>query len=250
LAEPASELRFLRESEIAKTLQVSNVVRVLATSERGAPIPYIVMERLQGRDLSDLLRAQGKMRMSDVLRMLREIGCGLDAARAAGIVHRDIKPRNLFLADKPDGKTIWKILDFGVSKLANEATLTGGNLVGTPSYMAPEQASGGELSHRTDLFALGVIAYRALTGRPAFSGEEMASILFEVLTAMPPRPSDSARLHEDVDRVLAIALAKDPWERFDSGAELADALDKGSRGRLPDALRARADRLLQEHPWG
>ena len=250
LSEPASEQRFLRESELAASLRVPNVVAVLDRSGPGAAVPYIAMERLRGKDLAEILRERSRLGMRETIELIREIGHGLDAARRAGIVHRDIKPRNLFRAEQQDGTVRWKILDFGVSKLASEATLGTHHIVGTPSYMAPEQARGDELSHRTDLFSLGVIGYRALTGRPAFSGDGLESILFDVLTRMPPRPSEAAsRLSSDVDLVLAIALAKDPWERFDSAAELADALENAARSRLPNALRDRARRLLDEHPW-
>jgi serine/threonine-protein kinase len=115
--------------------------------------------------------------------------------------------------------------------------------------MAPEQATGGEVTHRTDLFALGVIAYRASTGRPAFSGESTPAILYEIVHEMPMRPSSVASLPRDVDAVLAIALAKEPADRFDSGAELADALDRAARRRLPAAWRERAQDVLERDPW-
>jgi serine/threonine-protein kinase len=252
LAEPESLERFLRECKVASSLQVANVVKVLAISDANAAIPFIAMERLVGSDLADYMRAEGRLKMKDVLRLLRDVGRALDAARVAGIVHRDIKPRNVFRVEPPGrgGKATWKLLDFGVSKLMTEATMTQGHVVGTPSYMAPEQASGGEVSHRTDLFALGVMAYRALTGRPAFSGDSSHAILYQVVNEMPPRPSDVAStLATDIDAVLGIALAKDPWERFDSAAELADALEKGAKGRLPSALRERARKVLERHPW-
>jgi hypothetical protein len=251
LSEPQSLERFFRECKVASKLEVPNVVKVFTTSNTDDPIPYIAMERLYGHDLSDYLRARERMRMSEVLRLLRQVGRGLEAAREAGIVHRDLKPRNLFRDEGPDkDRNTWKILDFGISKLAGDATLTVEQVVGTPSYMAPEQASGDEVSHRTDLYALAIVAYRALTGRPAFSGDSAQAILYQVVNDMPPPPSEMyGKLHGDVDSVLAIALAKDPWERFDSGAELADALEKANRGRLPGALRERAQRILDEHPW-
>jgi serine/threonine-protein kinase len=243
--------RFRRECHLAAKLKVAHVVKVIEISDDSAPIPFIAMERLHGSDLAEQLRVEMRMSSRDVLRLLREVGRGLDAARVEGIVHRDIKPRNLFHSLAPGAKQgTWKILDFGVSKLVGEQTLTLDHVVGTPSYMAPEQAEGGEVTHRTDLFALGVIAYRALTGRPAFSGDNAAAILYQVVNEMPPRPSEAhARLDGDVDLVLGIALAKDPWDRFDSAAELADALDKAFRSKLPEALRERAQRVLEKHPW-
>ncbi|MEQ9321475.1 MAG: serine/threonine-protein kinase [Polyangiaceae bacterium] len=252
LSDEAAVRRFFRECIIASSLDVPNVVKVTETSGDDDPIPFIAMERLRGEDLSDYLRAHGRMRPRDVIRMLREVGRGLDAAREAGIVHRDLKPRNLFLAQMAEGaRGVWKILDFGVSKLAGEATMTGNDLIGTPSYMAPEQAEGGDVTHATDLYALGVIAYRALTGVPAFTGDAPAAILYRVVRHLPPAPSETAaRLPEAVDAVLAIAMAKSPRDRFASAAELADALEQALRGRLSSELERRAKTLLAELPWG
>jgi hypothetical protein len=252
LADPVAVKRFLRECEIASSLDVPNVVKVVATSGPNDPVPYIAMERLHGQDLADYLRAHGRMRIREVIRLIREVGAGLDAAKKAGIVHRDIKPRNLFLAERlsaADG--IWKILDFGVSKLAGDATMTHHHIVGTPSYMAPEQATSGDVTHKTDIYALGVIAYRCLTGRPPFSGDSPPAILFQVVNEMPPRPSEvSGRVAEEIDLVLALAIAKDPRDRFDSAADLAEALERAARGRIRSQLRQRAERVLEENPWG
>jgi serine/threonine-protein kinase len=210
------------------------------------------MERLHGEDLADHLRRHRRLSLQKIVQLVRDVGRGLEAARAAGIVHRDLKPRNLFYAEVPGSpRRIWKILDFGVSKLMDgEGTQTKDVIVGTPAYMAPEQASAGEVSHLTDLYALGVIAYRALTGRPAFTGDHTAETLYQVVYQMPPRPSEVARLPPDVDRVLTIAMAKRPAERFATATELADALHAASRGALDADLRARAERLVLKQPWG
>jgi serine/threonine-protein kinase len=250
LAERDIVERFLREAKITSSLKVANVVRVLEASHADAPIPYLAMERLRGDDLANFLRDEKRMGMRRLLTMLRQVGVGLDAAHAAGIVHRDLKPRNIFCA-KSGNVEVWKILDFGVSKLeSGEGTLTKGQIVGTPAYMAPEQARAMEVGPRADIFALGVIAYRALTGAPPFSGDTSVEILFKVSHAMPLRPSSLVKLPEEIDLVLAIALAKDPSDRFASAAELAQALDAASRGRLDEALIHRANRLLLDLPWG
>lgn len=249
LEDPQGLQRFLRECRATRALDVPYVVQVLATSEPDAPLPHIVMERLYGQDLAALLRDRGRLKLSEVLTLVREVGRGLDAASRARIVHRDIKPRNVFRAERPGGRPVWKILDFGVSKLAGEVTVTQHGVVGTPSYMAPEQATGGRVSHRTDLFALGVIAYRAVTGRPAFAGDSTPAILYDVVHSMPPQPSALRRLPEQVDLVLAVALAKKPDDRFDSGREFAEALAEAARGRITAPLRERAERVLQQQPW-
>jgi serine/threonine-protein kinase len=250
LAQPDHVQRFFREAKIASTLTVPNVVKVLGVADIDAPIPYIAMERLHGIDLADWLREHRRMSFGRLLGLIRQIGVGLDAARAAGIVHRDLKPRNVFLAKKGESQT-WKILDFGVSKLtSDDNTLTRDRIVGTPTYMAPEQIDRGKVDHRTDLFALGIITYRALTGRPAFSGDSEAQILYRVVHAMPPRPSELLAVTPEVDLVLAVALAKDPEDRFDSANELATALDAAAQGRIDPNLAARAQKILARHPWG
>ena len=251
LADPDLLRRFMREAKIVGSLNAPNVVRVLDIGGLDAPVPFIAMERLRGEDLADHLRRHRALTMSKTLTLVRQVGKGLLAARSAGIVHRDLKPRNLFLAEDGLTRRTWKILDFGVSKLGDgEGTQTKGMLVGTPAYMAPEQANGGQVSHLTDLYALGVIAYRALTGRPAFTGDRTAETLYQVVYQMPPRPSDVARLPESVDLVLAIAMAKDASSRFDSGAEMADALEAAQQGRLSPELLSRGERLLEKMPWG
>jgi serine/threonine-protein kinase len=239
--------RFLREARIVAALTAPNFVRVLDVSPPDARVPWLAMERLTGHDLAEHLREHKRMGTKAVLTMLRQVGLGLDAARAAGVVHRDLKPRNLFLSSRGE---IWKILDFGVARIAGEETLTKDQIVGTPNYMAPEQANGTAVTHKTDLFALGVIAYRALTGRPAFEGEATAEVLYKVVHSMPPRPSEVVELAPQLDLVLAIAMAKDPADRFETSADFAQAVDAAARGRLDAALQTRAERLLARLPWG
>lgn len=251
MAQPDHVERFYREAKIVSSLSVPNVVRVIEVGDPAARVPYLTMEYLEGTDLSDHLRMHKRMGLRKVLAMVRQVGLGLDAARAAGVVHRDLKPRNLFLA-RQGWREVWKILDFGVSKLVDggDASLTRDQIVGTPTYMAPEQARGTGVSHRTDLYALGVISYRALTGQPAFTGDITAEILYKVVHTMPPKPSACAPLAPEVDLVLALAMAKNPADRFDSAAEFADAMEAASQRRLDGDLRARAERLLARLPWG
>ena len=243
--------RFLREAKVTSSLSAVNVVRVIESSDGDAPIPYLAMERLRGEDLAQHLRDKKRMATRKLLTMLRQIGVGLDAAHAAGIVHRDLKPRNIFCSRVAGADEVWKILDFGVSKLdTGDNTLTRGQLVGTPAYMAPEQARALPVGPRADIFALGVIAYRALTGAPPFSGDTNVEILFRVSHSMPLRPSELSKLPEEVDLVLAVALAKDPQDRFGTAAQLAQALDGATRGRIDEEVAGRANRLLADLPWG
>lgn len=248
LAQRDLVLRFVREARIVAALDVPNVVRVLEVSPPEARVPYLVMERLVGTDLADYLRENKRMGMRHVLQMIRQVGAGLDAAWAAGVVHRDLKPRNLFLA-RIGVQDVWKILDFGVARLAGEETLTVDQIVGTPNYMSPEQANGQPVTTKSDLFALGIIAYRTLTGRPAFEGETTAEILYKVVHTMPPRPTSVAPVPPEMDLALAIALAKSESDRFTSASELASALEAAARGRLDAVLRRRAESLLRSLPW-
>ena len=229
--------RFLRELRTAATIDSPNVVRVLEIGEQ--PLPHLVMERLRGRDLSAILRGKRALPTDRVVDLVRQVGAGITAAGAAGIIHRDLKPQNLFLS----GST-WKILDFGVSRLADTSdTLTAGHVVGTPAYMAPEQARGAAVDHRTDLYALAAIAYRVLTGVSPFSGGEVAETLYRVVHTAPRRPSSLATLPDEVDLVLAIGLAKDPDARFATAAEFAAAIAAAFAGTLDEDLRRRGQAL-------
>ncbi|HEX3760473.1 MAG TPA: serine/threonine-protein kinase [Kofleriaceae bacterium] len=237
-------MRFFRELRTAAAIESPNVVKVLEVGEH--PLPYLVMERLEGRTLSDVLRSRRAMPVADVIDLVDQVGAGITAAAAAGVVHRDLKPQNVFR----DGET-WKVLDFGVARAADHGdTLTDGQVVGTPSYMAPEQASGGAVDHLTDLYALAAIAYRALTGHAPHASGDLAETLYRVVHTSPRRPSDLAPLlpHE-VDLVLAIGLAKRPADRFRSADELAGALADALRGQLAPAVRDHGLGLVRVGGW-
>jgi serine/threonine-protein kinase len=244
--------RFFREAEVTTQLASPHIVRVIDRGRAPDGSPYLAMELLVGYDLAHALRRHSRLGMNDVLEMVAHVAGGLSAAQEAGIVHRDIKPQNVFRARVGGGTAIWKVLDFGVSKINDFAgTLTHGAIVGTPGYMSPEQARGLPLSHRSDVFSLGALAYRALTGRPAFHASDPLSTTYQVVHKMPARPSEIVpKLHGDVDYVLALALAKDSKDRFKSAVSFAAALRDASRGELDDRLRAAANELLGRHPWG
>jgi len=235
--------RFMRELKTAVSIQSPNVVHVLDIGAE--PLPHLVMERLQGRDLSSILRDKRILTPDKVVDVLRQVGAGITAAAAARVIHRDLKPQNIFLAG-----TTYKILDFGVSRLADLGdTLTSGHLVGTPSYMAPEQARGAPVEHAADLYSLAAIAYRCLTGHAPFSGGEIADVLYRVVHSPPRRPSSLAQLPPDLDLALAIGLAKDPAHRFATAGELAAAVADALAGTLPETLRARGRALEAAGAW-
>jgi serine/threonine-protein kinase len=249
LGNPQSVERFLREVRAVRGLTSRHVVRVFAASDERAEIPYLVMERLRGHDLAHHLRS-GRMSAEALLKMLEQVGAAVEEAWSQGIVHRDLKPQNLFLADDEAGGA-WKVLDFGVAALdESSGTLTQGKVVGTPAYMAPEQARGERVDHRADIYALAAISYRWLTGRPVCSGKDLHNALYQTVHVMPQKPSTLAELHVDVDAALAIGLVKDPADRWDTVGELREALGRALAGDLDPRSRRRAADVLGKHPWG
>jgi serine/threonine-protein kinase len=246
LADPTQIARFLREARAGGALASPFVVRVLDASPEDASPPFLAMERLRGTTLAEILRRDTRLEPKAVADLLREAGAGVDAATAANIVHRDLKPQNLFHSDGGG----WKVLDFGAASLTEDSgALTQGGVVGTPAYMAPEQAQGKKVTARADVYALAAVAYRCLTGRHPFHGPDTPSLLYAVVHRMPVRPGALADLHADVDAAFAIALAKDPDDRFASGAALAAAIEQALAGTLPAATRARGAQLAKKHPW-
>jgi serine/threonine-protein kinase len=242
--------RFAREARAAAALDSPHVVRILEVGTAAAGIPYLAMERLEGAELAALLQERRSLSLTEVVELVDEIARGLDAARGAGIVHRDMKPHNVFHARQPDGASLWKILDFGVSKLAEtEGTLTRGHVIGTPAYMAPEQARGDDVDHRADVYGLAAIAYRALTGRAPFASRDVANIIHDVVYRMPPRPGGLANLPAAVDAVLAIALCMQPADRFATALDFAAELRRAAAGDTDLDCQRRAAAILRAHPW-
>jgi eukaryotic-like serine/threonine-protein kinase len=249
LAEPTHVQRFLREAQIASRLDCPHVVRVLEVGTTAGEIPFLAMERLRGFDLAHQLRRQRRLALPPTKALVDQVAIGLEAARVAGIVHRDLKPHNVFFAEE-GGLRRWKILDFGVSKAGGSGTLTHGHVVGTPAYMAPEQARGEDVDHRADVYSLAAIIFRAITGHPVFSGKDVPSTLYEVVYRVPTCPSALAELPSDVDRVLALGLAKDPRERLGFALELARWFSAAVGQGLDPDQRRRADDLIARYPWG
>ncbi|HEY5928068.1 MAG TPA: serine/threonine-protein kinase [Kofleriaceae bacterium] len=246
LADRTSVARFMREAQTASKLDTPFVVRVLEVGTTAGEVPYLAMERLRGHDLAHQLRRKRRLELDAASMVADHVAQGLEAARVAGIVHRDLKPHNVFLAQ--DAK--WKILDFGVSKEGGSGTLTRGHVIGTPAYMAPEQARGENVDHRADVYSLAAILYRSVTGHPAFSGKDVPTTLYDVVYRVPTQPSLLAAVPADVDRVLAIGLAKEMNDRFASAIELAGWFALAIRDALSPEQRRRADDLMIRSPWG
>jgi serine/threonine-protein kinase len=233
--------RFMRETNVASKLRASGLVDVFAVGQTEDGTPYLAMELLRGEDLAARLRREERLDVGAVVDLVEQIAPGLRAAHEAGVVHRDLKPGNLFC----DEKSGWKILDFGIcTEEGSSGTLTADGIVGTPAYMAPEQANGEPTKRHTDLFALGAVIYRALTGTPPFAGSTALQLVYAIVYEHPLRPSDLVpELLRDIDRFLAIALAKAPSDRFANIDEMTTALREAAQGRLSEPTRARGDRL-------
>ncbi|HEX6241062.1 MAG TPA: protein kinase [Polyangiales bacterium] len=250
LVERTALARFEREARIVASIRSPNVVEVLAVSNADSVLPYIAMERLLGVDLASHLRDCGRMTLLEVADLVSQVATGLSAAHMANVVHRDLKPNNLFRSGTRD-RPVWKILDFGVSKWmdSSDASLTAAELVGTPHYMAPEQARGERsLDQCADIYALAAITYRALTGEAPFTGH-MPGILRSITDDMPKAPSSAADVPRQIDYVLAIGLAKSREDRFQSTFEFAAAFTMAAGNNLNAGLIKKARLLLKALPY-
>ena len=221
--------RFLREANIAADLGHPNIVNVTDFQETPEGQPYMVMEYLDGEDLGAYLASRGKLEPDELLRIVRQVGSALQAAHDQGIVHRDIKPENIFLARTADGATAVKVLDFGISKIRHSKSIVTKNLsiLGTPQYMSPEQGEGDveAIDHTTDIFALGIICYKALSGELPFDGPSLMAVVRAVCDKPHRPPSEvSPSLGNEVDRVLGKALSKTKQERYQRVGEFVEEL--------------------------
>ncbi len=237
--EPAYLERFRTEAEVAGLIDHPHVVRVLELRmPPSVPRPYFVMERLYGETVLDRLKRTGALPVDEVVRIALQVLDGLSAVHAMGVVHRDIKPGNVFLCHD-SGTVVVKLLDFGIAKLLPEEERapqltphsfeTGeGTFLGTALYASPEQARGEEVDRRTDVFAVGHVLYNMLTGRSPYGRvKETDALLRLQQTKTPPPPSDLARspVPPELDELVMAALAKPAEDRFASAEAFAEALE-------------------------
>jgi serine/threonine-protein kinase len=233
--------RFRSEARAAGRIGSPHICDILDFGQ--SPIgPYIVMERLRGVSLGEILRARRRIEPAEATLILRQALVGLGAAHRAGIIHRDLKPENIFLHRPEGGEPVVKLMDFGVSKFTDgsaELETEHGVLLGTPEYMAPEQCRGARHADaRTDLWAIGAIFYRSLAGIDAFHADSLAGTLLKVASENP-RPL--AELRPDVDpglvAVIERCLSKHPAARFESAEQLSQALSAFDVARPDEVWR-------------
>jgi serine/threonine protein kinase len=225
--------RFRREAEIAASLDHPNIVRVSDFGRSPEGYLFLVMELLEGESLFDRVRREGSLPPEQAVPILVDVCHALEAAHARCVVHRDLKPENVFLARTSDGGERTRILDFGIAKIAdaaNVSTTQAGMVVGTPEYLAPEQALGAAVDARADLYAVGLMAWRALVGRHPFKANDARALL--MMQATRPVPSIVEARPELAEypalaAAIACACAKDPADRPASAAMLAAALADG-----------------------
>jgi serine/threonine-protein kinase len=212
--------RFLREAQAAGSLQHPNVVTIYDFGEIDGHL-YIAMEYVEGEDLEDLLRSTIPLALEAKLELVIGVLQGLAFAHRRGVVHRDIKPANIRVDQ--EGKA--RIMDFGVAHLASSDMTRTGTMLGTPSYMAPEQIIGGPVSPETDIFSVGAVLYELLTNIRPFKGETLQTLMYQILSTMPPRISQVApTLPAELDRIVTRALQKDPKDRYPNALEMANDL--------------------------
>jgi WD40 repeat protein len=240
-ASESARQRFLREARAAAAIKHDHIVTIYQVGEdRG--VPFLAMEFLDGEPLDVRLEREGKLPLVEVLRIGREIALGLSAAHKRELIHRDIKPANIWLEAETRRA---KILDFGLARaVGQENQLTQqGAIVGTPAYMAPEQAQGQSVDARCDLFSLGCVLYRLATGTAAFRGTDMVSTLLAVATEKP-RPPDEVEpsLPPALSELILSLLAKEPGKRPSSARAVVEALERIARNRKssPPTTRAKA----------
>lgn len=239
--------RFLRESKAAGNLSHPNIVTIHDVGESGNR-PYIIMELLDGKSLDQLMKSGHSFTIEEIISIGIQLASALDYAHNHGVVHRDIKPSNIVYSSKADNTQNIKITDFGIARV-EDTNLTQhtqiGEILGTPQYMSPEQVLGQKVDGRSDLFSVGVILYQLLTGKKAFKGDTIATLLFQIATEDPDSieqlaPSTPLQLRLAVERLLK----KQPEKRFQSGKDLVQALKSALHDFEDKALKKGEHRIV------
>ncbi|HEX9241432.1 MAG TPA: serine/threonine-protein kinase [Anaeromyxobacter sp.] len=235
--DPELAERFRNEAIAASRIGGENVVDVVDFGAERDGALYYVMEALDGRSLGAIVAEEGPLDVARALGLLEQVCRALGAAHARGVVHRDVKPDNVFVVRRPDGTELVKVIDFGVSQVSlddgRERLTRAGAIIGTPEYMAPEQAAGEPVDQRADVYALGVLAYELLTATLPIVAHTPVATLVAHQTRTPEAPSRRrASVPLDVDALVLCALAKRPEDRPQTMGAFADAI---ARIRRPGA---------------
>jgi serine/threonine-protein kinase len=240
--------RFFTEARSSSEIRNEHIIDILDFGELPDGTSYLIMEWLDGESLRDVLRREAKLPIPRALHITRGVAVALAAAHARGIVHRDLKPDNVFLIRKESDPDFVKVLDFGIAKLMqsesgdHEVKTQTGALIGTPSYMSPEQCRGQPVDQRTDVYALGVVMYQMFTGRLPFTAEGLGELLLAHMTQQPPAPHELApELPEVIEAVILKALRKELDQRYQHVEELL--ADLGGQGSQPYLLPTPAGRV-------
>ncbi|HSO41076.1 MAG TPA: serine/threonine-protein kinase [Labilithrix sp.] len=252
--------RFDKEAKAAATIQSKHAIQIFDNGVTEEGKPYIVMELLQGEPLDKRIDRLGQLTLQDTARILQQVSRGLSKAHERGIIHRDLKPENVFIVhNNDDDDEVAKVLDFGIAKIQNSPHSPGitsstktGAVLGTPFYMSPEQARGlRNVDHRTDVWSLGVIAFKCVTGKLPFDGESVGDLLVKICTAPIPLPSHFVPgLPQAFDSWFLRALEREPDRRFSNVTELAEhlAFAAGIGTRGPTSSQAYSGPHGNPHP--
>lgn len=228
--------RFRREAKAAGALQHPNIVVIYDVGEEGGA-PFIAMEHLSGTTLVKIIE-ESPSPVQRATHIVTQLLSALSYAHGHGVVHRDIKPDNVFLL--PDGTV--KVVDFGIAHIASATNLTvSGQVLGTPRYMSPEQVKGEVVGYQSDIFSVGILLYEILTGRPAFDGNSPTSVMYKVVHEEPtPAREFSPIVPHELEAVISKATAKVPSERYSSASEMAVDMERiaGMRGSAPPVTSA------------
>jgi len=247
LADRQTVARFRREAQAASRLSHPNSINVIDIGETEGGEQYIAMELVDGKDLQQVLSTEWPLPEARVIRIVSQILSALSEAHAAGIIHRDLKPENIMVQQRRKEPDFVKVLDFGIAKIVDASPETGpitraGFVCGTPEYMSPEQARGGDLDARSDLYAVGVLLYQLTTGLLPFVADSSASFAAKHLTETPIAPSQrrpGLTLSAGLERLILKALAKDPAARPQTADKFRqELLAVGGGARSSNALGA------------